>query len=479
MRPWIRNSLIFIVLVAVIIVGALYFLLRGQTSVYSLEELSGPYPVISDPRPENFPTINVADVVGWADDDMPTAANGLVVSRFAEGLDHPRSLYRLPNGDILVAETNSPPRENSGIEGWVFKNLIAKAGAGSASANRISLLRDTDGDGAVDQKTVFLKGLNSPFGMALVEDTFYVANTDAVLAFAYKEGATSIVGEGKKVAELNDSAPNNHWTRNLVASPDGTSLFVAVGSNSNIGENGMDSEERRAAIIEIKLDEDNKTRVFASGLRNPVGMDFHPVTGELWTVVNERDMLGPDLVPDYLTGVQLGTQFGWPHYYWGGYEDKRVNPPPRRDESRYVRRPNYALGAHTAPLGLVFTREGESAFCKAFANGAFVARHGSWNRKPASGYDVVFIPYAEDGEPIARPNEEKVNDKAGLPVNVLTGFLADNGDAKGRPTMVGFDSQGALLVTDDVAGIIWRVTPAAGSCASSTTAPDNAAEGES
>lgn len=475
MRPWIRNTLIFILLVLAIIAGAIYYLSRGQTGKYSLEELSGPYPVIADPLPERFPTINVADIVGWADDDAPMAADGLVVSRFAEGLDHPRSMYRLPNGDVLVAETNSPPRENKGVEGWVFKNLIAKAGAGSASANRISILRDKDGDGVAEEKSVFLDGLNSPFGMALVGDTFYVANTDAVLAFDYDEETTSVSGEGTKIADLNAKAPNNHWTRNLAVSPDETKLYVAVGSNSNIGENGMDTEERRASIIEIKLDEDNKTRIYASGLRNPVGLDFHPITGELWTVVNERDLLGPDLVPDYLAEVQLGTQFGWPHYYWGGYEDRRV-PPLRSDQSSYVRRPNYALGAHAAPLGLVFTRDGQSAFCNRFANGAFVARHGSWNRKPASGYDVIFIPYADDGQPVARPNADKTNDKAGLPINVLTGFLNDDGDAKGRPTMVAFDYQGALLVTDDVTGIIWRVAPKAGTCANND-GPANGSDG--
>ncbi|MEM1132607.1 MAG: sorbosone dehydrogenase family protein [Pseudomonadota bacterium] len=451
MRAWVRNSLIFIFLVLVILGLAAYFLLRGQTAEYTTEQLSGPNPEISDPRSESFPTVRIADIVGWGEGEAPIVANGLAVSRYAEGLDHPRQMYRLPNGDLLVAETNSPPRENKGIEGWVFRNLIARAGAGSPSANRISLLRDADGDGVAEQKNVFLEGLNSPFGMALVGDTLYVANTDAVLAFPYSEGDTKITAKGEKIADLNASKPNNHWTRNLIASADGTSLFVAVGSNSNIGENGMDTETQRAAILEIQLDADNELREYASGLRNPVGMDIHPETGGLWTVVNERDMLGPDLVPDYLAEVGLGTQFGWPHYYWGGYQDTRVEEPLLRDLSGYIRKPDYALGAHVAPLGVVFSHE--SAFCNAFAEGAFIARHGSWNRKPASGYDVVYVAFADDGEPTDA-----------LPVNVLTGFLTDSGDARGRPTMVEIDATGALLITDDVAGIIWRVAPEAGSC---------------
>ncbi|MEO1045829.1 MAG: sorbosone dehydrogenase family protein [Pseudomonadota bacterium] len=451
MRTWVRNSLIFIFLVIAILVAAAFFLLRGQMAEYTLDQLSGPDPVISEPRIERFPTINIAEIAGWAKDEAPIAAKGLTVTRFAEALDHPRQMYRLPNGDILVAETNSPPRENKGIEGWVMRNLMSQAGAGSASANRISLLRDADGDGVAEQKTVFLEGLNSPFGMALVGDTLYVANTDAVLAFPYSEGDTQITAKGEKIADLNASKPNNHWTRNLIASPDGTSLFVAVGSNSNIGENGMDSEKQRAAILEIKLDDGNALREYASGLRNPVGMDFHPITGGLWTVVNERDMLGPDLVPDYLAEVDVGIQFGWPHYYWGGYRDSRVEEVLLRDLSDYIRRPDYALGAHVAPLGVVFSHE--SVFCDAFANGAFIARHGSWNRKPASGYDVVFVAFADNGEP-----------EDALPVDVLTGFLTDNGDTRGRPTMVEIDATGALLVTDDTAGIIWRVAPEPGSC---------------
>ncbi|WOE74734.1 PQQ-dependent sugar dehydrogenase [Alterisphingorhabdus coralli] len=451
MRAWVRNSLIFIGLVVAILAIAAYVLLSGQTAEYTIEQLSGPNPEISDPRSESFPTIKIAEITGWGDDESPIVADDLTVSRFAEGLDHPRQMYRLPNGDILVAETNSPPRENTGIEGWVFRNLIARAGAGSASANRISLLRDADGDGIAEQKSVFLEGLNSPFGMALIGDTLYVANTDAVLAFPYSEGDTKITAKGEKIADLNDSKPNNHWTRNLIASADGTSLFVAVGSNSNIGENGMDTETQRAAILEIQLDLDNELREYASGLRNPVGMDIHPETDALWTVVNERDMLGPDLVPDYLAEVGLGTQFGWPHYYYGGYQDTRVEEPLLRDLSDYIRKPDYALGAHVAPLGVVFSHE--SAFCGDFAKGAFIARHGSWNRKPAAGYDVVYVAFADDGEPTEA-----------LPVDILTGFLTDGGDARGRPTMVEIDATGALLVTDDVTGIIWRVAPKPGSC---------------
>lgn len=451
MRAWVRNSLIFIILLILVLAAAAFFLLRGQTSEYTLDQLSGPDPIISEPRVERFPTINVAEIIGWEDGEAPVVAEGLMVSSYAQGLDHPRQMYRLPNGDLLVAETNSPPRDNKGIEGWVMRNLMSMAGAGTASANRISLLRDADGDGVAEQKTTFLEGLNSPFGMALVGDTLYVANTDAVLAFPYAEGATKITAKGEKIAALNAEKPNNHWTRNLIASPDGNSLFVAVGSNSNIGENGKESEKQRAAILEIQLNKNNEMREYSSGLRNPVGMDIHPVTGGLWTVVNERDMLGPDLVPDYLAEVGLGTQFGWPHYYWGGRIDGRVDWPLYRDESQYIRAPDYALGTHVAPLGVVFSHE--SAFCGDFAKGAFIARHGSWNRKPASGYDVVYVSFADDGEP-----------DGALPVNILTGFLAESGDARGRPTMVEIDATGALLVSDDVSNIIWRVAPKPGSC---------------
>jgi glucose/arabinose dehydrogenase len=448
-----RNILVFLGLTTAIVGGAGWYFLSGDTAELDIAEVSGPSPVISAPRKETFPTINVADVEVWAAGEAPVAAEGLSVVRFAEGLDHPRSMLVLPNGDVLVAETNSPPRENKGIEGFVMRMLMNKAGAGVPSANRISLLRDSDGDGKAESKTALLEGLNSPYGMALVGETLYVANTDAVMAYAFTPGQTKITERGRKVIDLPAAKPNNHWTRNLLANEDGTKLYVAIGSATNIAEKGLPAERGRARIIEIDL-ESGKKRDFAVGLRNPVGMAWEPGSQSLWTVVNERDMLGSDLVPDYLTRVEAGMHFGWPWNYWGGYEDFRVEPR-RQDLREYTRRPDYALGSHVAPLGLTFA--GNAALGGNFASGAFVALHGSWNRKPASGYKVVFVPFGQDGRPaVTRNAAGKVT--GGLPVDVLTGFLTENGSAKGRPTDVTVDSRGGLLVTDDVAGIIWRVS---------------------
>ena len=448
-----RNILIFLGLTTAIVGGAGYYFMSGDTAELDISAVSGPSPVISAPRKETFPTINVADVKLWADGEAPEAAEGLSVVRFAQGLDHPRSMLVLPNGDVLVAETNSPPREAKGIEGFVMKMLMNKAGAGVPSANRIALLRDADGDGKAESKTVLLEGLNSPYGMQLVGETLYVANTDAVMAYPYTPGQVKITGKGRKIAELPSAKPNNHWTRNLLANADGTKLYVAIGSATNIAEKGLDVEKGRARIIEIDL-ESGRKRDFAIGLRNPVGMAWEPGSDALWTVVNERDMLGSDLVPDYLTKVEAGMHFGWPWNYWGGYEDFRVEPR-RQDLREYTRRPDYALGTHVAPLGLTFA--GDAALGGGFGSGAFVALHGSWNRKPASGYKVVFVPFGANGQPaVTRNAEGKVT--GGLPVDVLTGFLAKDGSAKGRPTDVTVDSRGALLVTDDVAGIIWRVS---------------------
>jgi glucose/arabinose dehydrogenase len=321
---------------------------------------------------------------------------------------------------------------------------MRKAGAGGASANRISLLRDADGDGRAEVKTVFLSGLNSPYGMALAGDTLYVANTDAILAFPYKTGDTKITATGRKIVSLPHGAPNPHWTRNLVASPDGKLLYVAIGANSNIGENGLDTETNRAAIIEL----DPKTgdnRVFAGGLRNPVGMAWEPVTQTLWTVVNERDALGSDLVPDYLARVEFGGFYGWPWNYWGGYEDRRVEPG-RPDVREYTKRPDFALGNHVAPLGLAFSTGAKLG--APFEQGAFVGLHGSWNRTPKAGYKVVFVPFEKDGR--ASQN--------GKPIDVLKGFLTpDTENARGRPVDVTVAGDGALLVSDDVGGVIWRV----------------------
>jgi len=385
----IRNFIIFAI-IAVIGIG--FWLAQGDTAKLTTEQLSGVEPMLTDAREETFPTINVAGIAVWKEGEAPTVPDGMTVSRYAEKLDHPRNMLVLSNGDILVAETNSPPRENKGIEGWVFKTLIDKAGAGTVSANRISLLRDSDGDGVAETRDVLLEGLNSPYGMALIGETLYVANTEAILSFPFPVGQTKITAEGTKVADLNAKAPNNHWTRNLVANEDGTKLYVAVGSNSNIGENGLDSEEDRAAILEFDI-ETAESRVFVSGTRNPVGLAYEPITGKLWTVVNERDMLGSDMVPDYLAHVEFAANYGWPWHYWGGYTDHRVTPkrPQRR---QYVKRPAYGLGSHTAPLGLTFSSNAKLG--DAYQNGAFVALHGSWNRKPAAGSNVVYVPFNED-----------------------------------------------------------------------------------
>ncbi len=381
----------------------------------------GPDPALPKPDRSLIPTVNIAPAVGWPDGRQPQAAPGLRVEAFARDLDHPRWLYTLPNGDVLVAETNAPPKpeDQKGLTGWFTKKVMARAGAGVPSANRIALLRDADGDGRVDRRTVFLEGLNSPFGMALVGDDFYVANTDALLRFPYREGATRIEAEGEKIVDLPAGPINRHWTKNLLASPDGTRLYVSSGSNSNVAENGMPAEENRAAILEVDL-ETGTLRLFASGLRNPNGMAWQPDSGKLWTAVNERDGIGSDLVPDYMTSVQDGGFYGWPYSYFGQHVDERVQPP-RPDLVARALVPDYALGPHTASLGLAFYEGGRLP--EHYRNGAFVGQHGSWNRKPHSGYKVVFVPF-EDGEP------------SGPAEDVLTGFINENDEAMGRPVGV-------------------------------------------
>jgi glucose/arabinose dehydrogenase len=432
--------LLLLVILAVAVGGVLY-LARGDTAQLSAGQDVGRDPAFTVARREMIPTVNIADVVGWKAGEAPIPAKGLKVVRFAEGLEHPRSIIRLPNGDVLVAETRGPATKPTGIKDRIMGWMMSKAGAGGPSPNRISLLRDTNGDGKADVKTAFLTGLNSPYGMALVGETLYVANTDALMAFPYRTGETKIVAKGRKIMNLPAGAPNMHWTKNLLASPDGTLLYVAVGSNSNIGENGLDAEANRANILEVNLQKGGY-RIFASGLRNPVGMAWEPTTRELWAVVNERDMLGSDLVPDYLTRVEFGGFYGWPWNYWGGYEDRRVQPE-RPELREYTHRPDYALGNHVAALGLSFANG--SALGAPFDRGAFVGLHGSWNRKPASGYKVMFVPFTADGQ------------ANGKPVDVLTGFLDKDGNARGRPVDVQLDKSGALLVSDDVGGVIWRV----------------------
>ncbi|AEG47933.1 putative dehydrogenase [Sphingobium chlorophenolicum L-1] len=441
-----KKHLIALALIILVVLGGLFFYFaRGDTARLPAGADVGKEPVFTSPRSEMIPTMNVAEAAPWKGGEKPVPAKGLSVDRFAEGLDHPRSLLRLPNGDVLVAETGSPARPTGGIANRVMNYLMNKAGAGAPSANRITLLRDADGDGRAETKTAFLTGLNSPYGMALVDDTLYVANTDALMAFPYKEGETKIAAQGRKILNLPAQAPNMHWTRSLVASPQGL-LYVGVGSNSNIGENDMATEDNRAAVLEINP-KTGAYRIYASGLRNPVGLAFEPKSGALWGVVNERDMLGSDLVPDYLTRVEFGAFYGWPWNYWGGYEDRRVQPQ-RPEVREYTKRPDYALGNHVAPLGLSFADK--VSLGGAYANGAFVGLHGSWNRKPRSGYKVVFVPFGDDG----------AAGKA-KPIDVLTGFLGAKGEARGRPVDVTADAKGALLVSDDVGGVVWRVTAAA------------------
>jgi glucose/arabinose dehydrogenase len=403
----------------------------------------GPEPVLPLPQQAMVSTVNIAPAVGWADGQQPHAAEGFTVGAFADGFDHPRWLYVLPNGDVLVAETNKPPKKANGLRALAMRQVQKAAGAGVPSADRITLLRDGNGDGRPETRTVFLQGLFSPFGMVLVGNDFYVANADAVLRFPYEEGQTEITAPGTKVADLPGGPINHHWTKSLVASPDGSKLYVGVGSNSNVAENGMEAEERRAAVLEIDR-ATGEPRVYASGLRNPVGMDWQPQSGALWAAVNERDDLGDDLVPDYMTSVQEGGFYGWPYSYYGRHVDARVEPQ-RPDLVARAIVPDYALGAHTASLGLVFY-DGDS-FPARYQGGAFVGQHGSWNRSVPSGYKVIFVRF-RDGRP------------AGMPEDFLTGFLAENGDALGRPVGVAVDKTGALLVADDVGNVVWRVTPA-------------------
>lgn len=405
----------------------------------------GANPELPTPSSDLAPVINTASAVGWPAGAQPVAAEGLEVTRYAEGLSHPRWLYQLPNGDVLVAESSTEPTRGGGIEGWIANMVERGAGALAGSAGRITLLRDSNGDGFVDETHIFAEGLRQPFGMALVGGYFYVGNTNAVVRFHYTPDAVRIVGRPETVLRLPyRDGDNGHWTRNLLAAPDGSKLYVSVGSATNIADDGMEVEEGRAAIWSFNPD-GTEARVFASGLRNPVGMDWAPHTGALWTVVNERDMLGDNLVPDYMTSVREGGFYGWPFSYYGQHVDARVQPQdPERVASALA--PDYALGSHTASLGLHFYRG--ALLPEHYRDGAFIGQHGSWNRRDPAGYKVIFVPFA-DGVP------------AGAPEDVLTGFLNARGEAQGRPVGVASDRTGALLVADDVGNIVWRVAPAA------------------
>jgi hypothetical protein len=419
---------------------------KDAQDTVTADQSYGASPTLPAPQSSMMPTVNIAPAKGWPSGGKPVAADGMAVNAFATGLDHPRTVYVLPNGDVLVAESNAPPKPDDakGIKGFAMKQVQKWAGAGVPSANRITLLRDADGDGAAETRSVFLANLNSPFGMVLVGEDFYVANSDAIMKFPYREGDTKITAPGTKLADLPAGTINHHWTKDLTASPDGSKLYATVGSNSNAAENGIAAEENRAAVLEVDR-ASGKWRVFASGLRNPNGPSFQPQSGALWVTVNERDELGNELVPDYMTSVQDGAFYGWPYSYYGQHVDTRVEPQ-RPDLVAKAIVPDYALGAHTASLGLTFNTG--KLFPESMAGGAFIGQHGSWNRKPRAGYKVIFVPFA-NGKP------------SGKPQDILTGFLNDSGDAQGRPVGVRIDKHGALLVADDVGNTIWRVTPSA------------------
>jgi glucose/arabinose dehydrogenase len=425
----------------------------GEAAKLSPEATTGPRPQLADPNKTLIPTVNVAPAIGWTDTATPTPAEGLQVTALARGLEHPRWVYTLPNGDILVAESNKPPKPGGSatdggdglvakVRNWVMGKVMGRAGAGVPSANRITLLRDANGDGLAEVKQVFMTNLMSPYGMALVGNELFIANADALVKVPYTEGQTSISANPTLVTQL-PAGINHHWTKNVIANEDGSKLYVTVGSNSNIGENGLAAEEGRAAIWEVDTKTGEK-RLFASGLRNPNGMGWDPDAKALWTVVNERDEIGSDLVPDYLTSVKEGAFYGWPWSYYGGIVDARVTPQNPAMTAKAIA-PDYALGSHVAPLGMAFSRAG--GMPEQFASGVFIGEHGSWNRKPKSGYKVVFVPFI-GGKP------------SGPPVDVLTGFLTADEKAQGRPVGVALDKSGALIVADDVGNAVWRVSKA-------------------
>ncbi|TMM48185.1 PQQ-dependent sugar dehydrogenase [Qipengyuania marisflavi] len=437
-----KLGIALLVLLLVLVVAG-YFFTRGDQADVDFAEVTGVDPKLDEPAAESFPTVAIAEPIGWDADEVPVAAEGLAVTRFADGLDHPRTMHTLPNGDVLVSLTGSPGI-STGESSWLRKQveafLFSKAGAGGKSPNQLVLLRDADGDGAAEVRKVLADNLDSPSGIAWGDGILYVANHDEVLAYPYTPGELTLTGTPKKIADL--AHGTGHWMRNLKLSRDGAKLYAAVGSQSNIAEKGLEIEVGRALVWEIDI-ATGRQRIFASGLRNPNGLDFNPWSGELWTTVNERDMLGSDLVPDYLTNLPVGANYGWPWVYWKDNFDRRVKYDYPATIN-YVRKPEYALGPHVAALGLVFSREGATMGDR-FASGAFIAEHGSWNRKPPSGYEVVYVPFDARGNP------------SGKPVPVLSGFLTGDGTTRGRPTWVEWAGDGALLVSDDTAGIIWRV----------------------
>ena len=427
--------------------AALLLAACGDRAMLPPEAEIGPTPTLPAPNPSLLPTVNIAPSVGWTDTAGPTAPEGFAVTALARGLDHPRMVYALPNGDVLAVESNQPSKPAGGQGGGLVAEIRRKvtglvqkrAGADVQSANRITLLRDADNDGVAELRQVFMQDLVSPFGVVLVGGELFIANADALVKVPYVEGQTTITAVPVKVTDL-PAHPNHHWTKHVVANREGTKLYVSVGSNSNVGENGLEVEEGRAAIWEVGLQSGEK-RLFASGLRNPTALAWEPDTNVLWAVVNERDELGSDLVPDYLTSIKDGAFYGWPWSYFGGYVDTRVQPQ-RPDMVAKAVVPDYALGSHRAPLGIAFSNP--RGMPPEFANGAFIGEHGSWNRRPLAGYKVVFVPFI-GGRP------------SGPPVDFLTGFLSADDKAQGRPVGVALDRRGALLVADDVGNVVWKV----------------------
>ena len=403
----------------------------------------GPNPSLDAPKKQSIPVINIAKVAGWPKGGAPTAPPGFVVTKFAEGLEHPRWLLVLPNGDVLVAESSSEAGKPKDFRGWAAQFIMGSAGAAGKSPNKIILLRDADGDGVAETRSVFAHDLKRPFGMTLVGDKLYVADDDAVVSLPYLPGQTESSATPQKVLDLPGGPINHHWTKNVLASPDGTKLYVTVGSNSNVGENGMAAEAGRAEVMEYTLP-NGPARPYATGIRNPNGLDFEPTSGVLWTAVNERDEIGDDLVPDYMTGLKDGAFYGWPYSYYGAHVDARVTPA-RPDMVAKAIAPDYALGPHTASLGLAFYKA--ALFPQKYQGGVFIGQHGSWNRKPLNGYRVVFVPFA-DGKPTGKPEV------------FLSGFLNADNKVQGRPVGVVVDAKGALLVADDVGNAVWRVAPA-------------------
>jgi glucose/arabinose dehydrogenase len=419
----------------------------GDDSSFDPQSQVGSNPVLPEPHQYLFPPMHLAKVVGWKEGETPKVADGLKVEAMATGLQHPRSLYVLPNGDVLVVESKSPDldpvkRPKDLVMGWI-ESMVTSGGTEGVPSNRITLLRDADGDGKPEMREIFLDHLNSPFGVALVGSDLYVANTNAIMHYTYHTGDTHITGPGTVLTPLPGGPIDHHWTKSLTASPDGSLLYVGVGSNSNITENGIQAEKDRAAIWEVAR-MTGRWRIFADGLRNPNGLTFEPESGALWTVVNERDELGPNLVPDYMTSVKSGGFYGWPYSYFGQHVDPRVKPQrPDLVEKAIV--PDYALSSHVAPLGLAFNT-GHGLPAK-YRGGAFVGEHGSWDRGKFNGYKVVFVPFSA-----GHPN--------GKAEDAVTGFLNDDGEARGRPVGVAIDNSGALLIADDVGNTVWRVTSA-------------------